>query len=45
MFCHIISITFVHFDGHSFIVLKKARKKGGTPFAKRPAREVSDYWM
>ncbi len=29
VFCHIISITFVHFDRHSFIVLKKHTKKAG----------------
>ena len=45
VFCHIISITFVHFDEHSFLVLKKHTKKGGTPFAERPARENLDYWM
>jgi uncharacterized membrane protein YcgQ (UPF0703/DUF1980 family) len=36
MFCHIISITFVHFDRHSFLVLKKARKKRRDALCKAP---------
>ena len=36
VFCHIISITFVHFDEHSFLVLKKHTKKAGRPLQSVP---------
>ena len=36
VFCYITSITFVHFDGHSFLVLKKHTKKAGRPLQSAP---------